>query len=275
MLSCFGRGCKKSPTPSPSPTRPNLPNEMIRTIAGFANARTVRSMSRATGRVPQTRRQMPIGLASGRVGTPIVTVRRPPVIVRSRATAKTPRITRVVRGYVNTIDKTAPQAYKNNQWKYYAKLHRNSIVFMNTRNGVPFLIDKQGRRKNVNQAYFTRLGVRPNWRNLFVAKRRKEHTWDAYQKRLQIFRNLPKGGLDRAMNNIDEKVDRYVQGNRTALQNVPFSRLVFWSSITPWMTSNGPPYVKRKGYWTRINSNHVIDKWNVLNNILMHHPNTR
>jgi hypothetical protein len=264
MLSrCFGRGCRKSP----SPNLPNLPANIIRRIAQSASPRTVRSMARATGRVLQGSRTAPIGLAAGRVGRSIVSVPRPPVVNRSRATAKTPRIT---RGSANPVDEVAPQAYKNNHWKYYSKVSRYVVLFLNTPKGVPFTFNKQGRRVNVTPNFLTRHGVVQNWRRLSLRERRKNfHTWGAYQKRLETFRRIPRSTLNRALQDIDNKVQHYIEGDIHALDNVPLSRLIYWANLTNWMQANGTPYVRNMHTkkWHRYGSNQPLNKYMIMNNI--------
>jgi hypothetical protein len=265
MLSrCFGRGCRKSPSPSP----PNLPANIIRKIAQSASPRTVRSMARATGHVLQGSRTSPIGLAAGRVGRSIVSVPRRPVVNRSRATAKTPRIT---RGSANPVDTVVPQAYKNNHWKYYSKVARHLVIFLNTPKGDPFTFNKQGRRVNVTPNLLTRHGVTQNWRRVVSLRERRKnfHTWGAYQKRLEAFRRLPKSTLNRALEDIDNKVRRYVQGDIHALDDVPLSRLIYWANMTTWMQANGTPYVRNMHTkkWHRYGSNEPLNKYMIMNNI--------
>lgn len=264
MLSrCFGGGCKKSPSPSP----PNLPANIIRKIAQLATPRTVRSMARGTGHVLQGSRTGPIGLASGRVGRSIVSVPRPPVVNRTRATAKTPRIT---RGSTNPVDTVVPQAYKNNQWKYYSKVRRHLVLFLNTPKGVPFTFNKQGRRVNVTPNFLTRHNISENWRRLSLRERRKNfHTWTAYQKRLMTFRRLPKSTINRVLEDIDHKVQHYLKGDRHALDDVPLSRLIYWANLTNWMQANGTPYVRNMHTkkWHRYGSNQPLSKNMITNNI--------
>lgn len=262
MLSCFRGRCKKSPSPSP----PNLPANIIRKIAQSASPRTVRSMARGTGRVLHGSRTGPIGIASGRVGRSIVSVPRPPVVNRSRATAKTPRITRGT----DSIDTVVPQAYKNNQWKYYSKVAQHLVIFLNTPKGVPFTFNKQGRRVNVTPNVLTRHGLIQNWTRFSLRERRKNfHTWTAYQKRLMTFRRLPKSTINKVIADIDDKVQHYLKGDRHALDDVPLSRLIYWANLTNWMQVNGTPYVRNMHTkkWHRYGSGYPLNKNMITNNI--------
>lgn len=251
MFACFRRKCKKSPTPIP-----NLPANMLRRIALSASPSTRRSLSRAT--TPYTRRTMPMGLHVTKVGSPIVSVVRPPVVNRSRATAKTPKITTGT----DPVDRVAPQAYKNNRWQYYSHIKRHVILFLNTPKGVPFTINKHGHRVNVTAA------LPENWRRVGLRQRRKNfHTWDEYQKRLMKFRGLKGSTLPRILADIDAKVQRYVRGDRHALDDVPYSRLILWANLNNRMSANGPPYVKNAGKWRRYGSGQNLNKNMILNNI--------
>lgn len=256
MFKCFGRDCKKSP--SPSPKKPNLPANMLRHIAQSASPRTRRAMSRAT--TPYTRRTMPLGLQVTKVGAPTVSVVRPPVVNRSRATAKTPKIT---RGSVVEIDRTIPQAYKNNTWKYYYRPMQHLFLFLNTPKGVPYTFNKHGKR--INAQVPDHIG---DWRG-HLRLRRKIHTWDAYQKRLMNFRGLKGSTLPRVLASIDAKVQRFIHGDRHALDDVPYSQLILWANMNRRMSSNGRPYVKNasNGKWYRYGSGQPLTKNMILNNI--------
>lgn len=259
---CFGRKCKKSP--SPSPVKPNLPANILRHIARTASPRTLRALSRAT--TPYTRRTMPVGLQVTKVGAPNVSVVRPPVVNRSRAVAKTPKIT----NGNDYIDQIAPHAYKNNQWQYYSRPKRNVILFLNTPKGVPFTINRHGHRVNVSPAFLQKQQIPENWRRARLRQRRKNfHTWYAYQKRLLKFRGLKGSTLPRILANIDAKVQRFVHGDRHALDDVPYSRLIMWANLNSRMSSNGRPYVKNpsNGKWRRYESEEILNKNMILNNI--------
>lgn len=263
MFACFGRKCKKSP--SPSPNKPNLPANMLRHIARTASPKTLRALSRAT--TAYTRRTMPVGLAVTRVGAPVVSVVRPPVVNRSRAVAKTPKIT---RGSSDPIDRIVPQAYKNNRWQYYSPVRRHVVIFLNTPKGVAFTFNKQGQRVNVTNAFLAKHELPENWRRLSLRQRRKNfHTWEAYQKRLMKFRGLKGSTLPRVLAGIDAKVQRFIHGDRHALDDVPYSQLVLWANLNNRMSSNGSPYVKNKsnGKWYRYGSGQPLTKNMILNNI--------
>jgi len=240
---------------------------MLRQIAKAASPKTLRALSRAT--TPYTRRTMPVGLAVTRVGAPVVSVVRPAVVNRSRAVAKTPKIT---RGSVNSIDRIVPQAYKNNRWQYYAPVRRHVVIFLNTPKGVPYTFSKQGQRVNVTNAFLAKHELPENWRRLSLRQRRRNfHTWDAYQKRLMKFRGLKGSTFPNVIADINAKVQRYVKGDRHALDDVPFSRLIVWANMTNWMASNGTPYVRNmhNKVWRRYGSGQNLTKNMILNNITL------
>lgn len=257
MFACFRGRCKKSPSPSP-----NLPANMLRYIARTASPQTRRAMSRAT--TPYTRRTVPIGLQVTKVGAPIVPRNRPPVVNRSRATAKTPKIT---RGSSNSIDRIAPQAYKNNRWQYYSPVRRHVVLFLNTPKGVAYTFNKQGQRVNVTPAFIAKHEIAQNWRRVSLKQRRKNyHTWDAYQKRLSGRKGST---LPRVLADIDAKVQRFVHGDRHALDDVPFTRLIMWANMNRRMSANGRPYIRdvHNKIWRRYGSNQQLNKNMILNNI--------
>jgi len=262
MFACFRGKCKKSP--SPSPKNPNLPANMLRYIARTASPQTRRAMARAT--TPYTRRTLPIGLQVTKVGSSVVPRNRPPVVNRTRATAKTPMISRGG----DSIDRVAPQAYKNNRWQYYSPVRRHVVLFLNTPKGAAFTFNKQGQRVNVTPAFLAKHELPDNWRRLSLKQRRKNyHTWDAYQKRLMKFRGGKRSILPRLLADIDAKVQRFIHGDRHALDDVPYSRLILWANANRRMSANGTPYVKNTstGKWRRVTSNQPLSKNNILNNI--------
>jgi hypothetical protein len=266
MFACFRKGaCKNN---SPSPKKPNLPANMLRTIAQQASPGTRRAMSRAT--TPYTRRTLPIGLAVTKVGGPIVPRNRPPVVNRSRATAKTPK---AGVGAFNWIDQLSPQAYKNNAWRFYlqgnSRRGRQIMIFLNTPRGNPFTFNKVGRRVPI-----THLQGHA-WRGHLRQRRPTYHTWGEYQKRLAKGERLRRGRpkLMGILRTVDRKVKRFVNGDRHALDDVPFSLLIMWANTTEWMNANGKPYVKNihNKIWRRYGSQQPLNKNMILNNInLMH-----
>ena len=251
MFRCFGRKCQKSP----SPKKPNLPANMMRAIAQQSNQPTRRALSRALD--PYTRRTLPIGLAVTKTA-PLVSVVRPPVVNRSRATAKTPKI-KLSRDW---IDQTHPQAYKDNRWRYYYPVYRNFVVFLNTPGGNPFKFNKHGKRVNVPLMQLNHLNIRRNWRGFLKQRRPTFHTWSEYQKRLVNSQTNVR---------LDAKIKRYVRGNRRALNSVSFNQLFRWAQRNRRMAANGPPYVfnSETGHWHRhgANSSTPLNKWNILDNI--------
>ena len=280
MFACFGRKCKKSP--SPSPNKPNIPANMLRQIARTASPKTLRALSRAT--TPYTRRTMPIGLQVTKVGAPVVSVVRPPVVNRSRSTAKTPKIS----GTNDPIDRIVPQAYKNNRWKYYSYVSKNFVAFFNAPTrpqtegrrrarlnwGTMYTFNKHGQRVNVTPEFLKKHKLRESLghRDLKLKFRRKNfHTWDAYQKRLMV-----KGStLPHVMAGINAKVQHFIHGDDHALDDVSYSQLIMWANMTNWMeTKGGPPYGKNKsnGKWYRYGSFYEpLTKNMILNNINFMH----
>jgi len=298
MFECFRRGrCNTSPVKtspvktSPvktSPVNPNLPENILHYIAGVANTRTRRALSRATTATAYTRRTLPIGRQVTKVGAPVVSVVRPPVVNRSRSTAKTPKIS----GTNDPIDRIVPQAYKNNRWKYYSYISKNVVVFFNAPTrpqtedrrrvrlnwGTMYTFNKHGQRVNVTPEFLAKHKLRENLghRNLKLKFRRKNfHTWDAYQKRLMRFRGGKGSTLPRVMAGIDAKVQRFLHGDDHALDDVSYSQLIMWANMTNWMeTKGGPPYWKnaRNGKWYRYGSSYEsLTKNMILNNINFMH----
>lgn len=255
----------------------NLPANMIREIASRTSPKTRRAMARATT-IP--RRQTPIGLAVTKVGLPVIPKIRPSPMNRSRAVAKTP----IVRYSSDPIDGANPAAYKNNTWKYYLYLTKHHIVFANavqvpgrggrlrTRAGQPYLINtRTGARTplpaRLQNRFDNRLGE-------MKVRRPTYHTWNAYQKRLMRDSKLRAGqpGYDAMIMNVDKKVQRFLNGTKHALNNVPFSRLILWSRTKNWINSNGVPYVKQKnGKWYPYGSNIPLTKNRLMNNIKFFH----
>ena len=236
----------------------NIPPDLLRTIASRGNPETRRSMARATA-IP--RRQTPIGLAVTQVGSPTVSPKRH-VVNRSRATAKTPTL----KYSRDTIDSVNPAAYKNNTWKYYIYLNKGQIAFANTRNSQPFLIDrKTGARKPLPAA---RLGVTNGPLQGMLPRRESFHTWNAYQKRLMRDQKYQAGknGYKMMVSDVNVKVQQYLNGNNSVLNNIPTTRLILWARTKNWMNANGELYVKLRGKWHRYGGGEVT-KNNIKNNI--------
>ena len=239
-------------------------NNIIRRISELSVARNRRAIARATTPFKShTRKTMPIGLAVTRVGAPVAQVPRR-TVSRSRTHAKTPKLTATS---TDMIDRFAPQAYKNNTWKYYTSLSRNKVIFFNSKTGLPFTFTKEGRRINVPMSYFQRVGfpfegIRRNAR----LRKKTYHTFDAYQKRLNKEIRTVRGQPQRnvAHMNVATKVQRYLNGYENALNDVPFSRLMWWASRVPWM---GHHYTKYAGKWRRIGNPVPVTRQNLLNNI--------
>ena len=253
------RAIAQQDTPAPV-AKPNLQANMLRAIAQQASPSTRRSMMHATTTIP--RRQMPIGLAVTKVGLPMIPKNRPPVLNRSRATAKTPAL----KYSSDVIDQINPVAYKNNTWKYYLYLTTGHIAFANTRNGQPFEINKKtGARKPIP----ARLGFGQGPLQGMKPRNPVFHTWNAYQKRAMRNAKLRSGKAGRtdAYLDVNQKVRTFLNGNQSALNNVPYSRLIWWAQLKNWMTVNGRPYVKREGKWYRYSGGNVVSKNNVIHDI--------
>jgi len=251
---CFGRACKKSPSP-PRSTQPNLPPELKAHIANLLGKNKTALNTRALfSRIMNKthRAKLPIGLAVLNVGPRPVPRTRYPVINRSRAAAKAPRL----RMSTNIIDKYFPIAYKNNAWRFYSPVYVGGrfgyFLFFNTRNGQPFLINKKtGQRKNVPLRYGV---IHPAEHRIWP--RKNIHTWNAYMKRLT--KNIP-------MKQVGKLIQKYVHGDRTALDRVSLEMLIRWINHDKRMA--GTLYNKRNGVWYSINRGREINRADVLENI--------
>ena len=249
-----------SPSPSPNRSPKNLSRNELGEIARFLSPRNRRALSMATSRY--TRKTLPIGLSVTKVGAPAIQIVRPPVINRSRAVAKASPL----RFSKDVIDRSNPAAYKNNTWQFYLPWARDYILFTNTRNGRPFIIDKKtGARKPVP----VRLGVVNGPLQFLQARKPGFHTWSEYIKRSMKNRRLVAGTNARnaKYRQINTNVRRLIGGNHRALNRYSVSNLVWWANPTRWMQMNGVPYVKYRGRWTRYGANSVLTKNNIINNI--------
>jgi hypothetical protein len=237
---------------------------MLREVGKKLNARSYAAFSRAM--TPYTRKTLPIGLAVTKVG-PSAVQRARTTVNRSRATAKTPRISSG-----DTVDSTNPAAYKNNNWQYYLIMDARTLIFTNSRNGQPFMIDSHGRRKPVPARF--NLSGDPPYKNTLIARKPRFHTWEAYQKRLLRQPRLNRGGVarHRKYQYIDQRVANMLE-RRGTLNNVSLPNLIWWSGISRQMSiAYGlKPYVKHGGRWYRRNRNPTVPltKNNVIRNI--HH----
>jgi len=239
----------------------SIPNNLLRRISELSTSPTRRALSRATERRNVTRRTLPIGLAVTRVGGPAVPPPRR-VVSRTRETAKTPRL----KYFSNSIDRVAPQAYKNNTWRYYVYPTRNRVIFFNTRNSPAYTFNKDGRRVPVPQTYFARTGLNMNTLRRYAHPRKAYHTFEQYQKRLGRNQRLERGKPIRnaIYMNIHSKVRRFSEGDAHALNDVSFSKLLYWANHNPLM---GSPYIKYGGVWRRYGSQLPLTRQNILNNI--------
>ena len=235
---------------------------MLLEVGKKLNARSYAAFSRAM--TPYTRKTLPIGLAVTKVG-PETVPRARTTVNRSRATAKTPRISSG-----DTVDSTNPAAYKNNNWRYYLIMDARTLIFTNSRNGQPFMIDSHGRRKPVPARF--NLGGDPPYRNSLIARKPRFHTWEAYQKRAMRQPRLNRGGVarNRKYQYIGQRVANMIE-RRGTLNNVSLPNLIWWSGLNPQMSlAYGlKPYVKRGGIWYHRNRNPTVPltKNNVIHNI--------
>jgi hypothetical protein len=245
-------------------TSPYIPANLYRQIATHANNGTHRAM-RTASKLPK---KMYEGLASLFAMEKVKAARsvpasRAPVVNRSRATSNTPKIQYM---YNNFVDRYAPQAYKNNSWKYYISPTRNKVIFFTTRNGTPYTFTKEGRRVNVPMSYFERTSMNLNTLRRNAKQRRTTyHTYEAYQKRLNKNIRTVRGTTSRndAWMNIATKVRRYLEGNTNALNDVTFAQLIWWANRSGTVV----PYVKYAGKWRRYGSPNALTRQNIINNI--------
>jgi len=269
MFRCLG-GCARTRSQSHSPANrtppPNLPENMLREMLSHASPRTRRRFAQATTRNFYTRRTLPIGLQVTKVGPSQFPSHTPRVINRSRAVAKASPL----RLSGDSIDRINPAAYKNNTWRFYRVWNRNHILFTNTRNGNPFILDKRtGARKPVP----ARLGIANGPLQRLTARKNGFHTWTAYIKRAMRNRRLiaGKGVRNAKYTRINTNVQRLLDGNNRALNRYSVPNLVFWANPTQWMQMNGTPYVKYRGQWARHGSNSVLTKNDIIENIRLQH----
>lgn len=161
------------------------------------------------------------------------------------------------------IDQLIPIAYRNKTWRYYLpKPGSGLVIFTNTRNGPQFVFNNTGKRIN-----------RPIAEDFHKFKTRKEyfHTWNAYMKRAVRDERIKAGAGARNAKyaSIDERVRRMFRGENS-LSNLPLSSLIWWAGRSNRM---GRPYKKQGGKWMRINSNKVVTKNNVIQNIRLMYSN--
>jgi len=235
---------------------------MLREVGKKLNARSYAMLSRSM--TPYTRKTLPIGLAVTKVG-PNAVPRARTHVNRSRSVAKTPRISSG-----DTVDSTNPAAYKNNNWRYYLIWDARTLIFTNSRNGQPFMIDSHGRRKPVPARF--NLSGNPPYKNTLVARKPRFHTWDAYQKRTLRQSRLNRGSVARSRKYqyIGSRVNNMLE-RRGTLNNVSFPNLIWWAGLNPQMSLayGVKPYVKRGGRWYIRNRNPTVPltKQNVIRNI--------
>jgi hypothetical protein len=242
---------------------------MIREIAKVMSPRNQRAIRAATAKY--TRKTLPIGLAVTKVGKPSINVTRPRVINRSVAKAKTPR----VRYSTENIDRFSPSAYKNPHWQYYTYFTKNHILFKNTPNGQPYIVNKKSgaRRASGVGRLFQQLGMNPNTQ-LKWKPRTNAHTLTAYYKRTKNSSRYAGGQWKRLDKKqaINGNVELYRHGNRAALNKWTIPNLAWWAGSS-YMASNGSPYIKRGGQWYPYGSGQPLTKKMILENINIHNFN--
>jgi len=260
-----------------------LPNNMLREVAARLSPRNQRAIRSATS--PYTRKTLPIGLAVTKVETVIPKSHQ--VIVRSMSSAKA--ISAVHTS--EPIDRIVPAAYKNPHWKYYVVLTTpvsSSIIFKNTPNGQPYIINRKTGTQRTNSGFDRTLRYYEiNMQNLEDPRvpwktRKTKHTWQEYLKRLnRTSRTYYRGAYQRKSKEIQmtNNIRKYSLGENTkALNKWSFGNLMWWSKRN--IISLPLPYVKRNGKYYRHGQgyNHPITKNNLIksisNSFYIPHPPT-
>jgi hypothetical protein len=233
---------------------------MLREIAKTLNNKEYANFSRLTHRY--TRRTEPIGLSATKIGPRTLPPRRT-VINRSRTAQRPYKISQQEVGYkfkMTPINYKVPVAYKNTKWTYYDPGHRHHVIFFNTINGPPFMIDpKTGARKPVPPRVYFYGGTE------FRKKRKESNTWNAYLKRAEKASRYAKGAPVRnaKYQAINKKVRNYAAGNKNALANTSMGDLIWWGTQT-----KGHHYHKAaNGKWYEYAGGNLLTKNKVLQNI--------
>ena len=202
-----------------------LPNNILRLIANHAD--------------PKTKRKMVIA----------------GVIPRSPPRAKPLKFSK------EPIDRINPIAYKNKEWKFYVYWNRAHILFKNTNNGVPFLIDK---KTGARQTIPDRLGVGNT--NPFKP-RKQNHTWQGYLQRSIRDSRLQagQGVRNEKIKSINQNVKKFIDTNNShVLNEYSIPNLVYWASKNDGLRN---AYVKRGGKWAHYGGPKLLTKNDILNNI--------
>jgi len=236
-----------------------LPINMVREIAKHADPSTIRAL-RAALQPNITRKTIPIGLAVTRVGRPIINIQRPPPINRSLAKVKTPRLPESKV----SIDRAAPAAYKNPNWKYFKHLGGQMIIFKNSQNGLPYVVNSKTGARRENKHLHRVLNQGGDWNTLPWQRRTKTHTIQAYYNRMQ---SLAKGfgGRNAKLNNITRNAHLYRNGNNRALNRWSLSNLSWWARTGPMSYNRNYVSVGKKLY--RSGANVPMTRQNLLANI--------
>jgi hypothetical protein len=237
----------------------SLPRNIWRKIGNSSSPKERATLARVFGLPKQN---LPILRRS-----PVVS-RNHRVVNRSRATAKPIKVAKEGLSKLTNLNRINPAAYKNSTWRYYIPLTRHHAYFSNSANGPLFMINtKTGARKNVP----ARLAIPINTPR---KTRKASNTWNEYLKRAEAGRRYAAGETKRLNKraNIGIKVNRYLNGNRGALNNVTLSDLVYWTKYSNLMAGNGNRYIKHGGRWHAygggpITKNTVISDIKIFNNI--------
>ena len=127
---------------------------------------------------------------------------------------------------INIIDRIGPHVYKDPNWKY-AK-HNRGIVYLSINGRQWYTLNKiSGQKTSVS-----RLPV--YIQNNVPLRRNVKNTWNQYLKRLNRYVRTKKGEKirNKLLNNINVNVERYLQGNKTALNQRSYKNLLFYAQST-------------------------------------------
>jgi len=165
------------------------------------------------------------------------------------------------------LDRLNPVAYKNKTWKYYFRPTKETVVFFNSKNGPPFFINKKTGTRITNKynQFMQRAGLDANFRYSLKTRNPSTHTWDAYLRRIrEAPRPNTRGAKNAKYNAIHEKVKKLVNGNRSSLNNVSLSNIMFWLKKTNWMNPRDYHIKSGKVYsW----NGKLLTKSNIIRNI--------
>jgi hypothetical protein len=160
------------------------------------------------------------------------------------------------------LNKT-PLAYKNKDWKYYYP--SNKIYFYNTANGIPFLINKKGRRKVPKEI--------PNHYGR-LESRKPIHNWKSYINRMNTLVST-KTKYEKGSGKRNEKRERiynaikkyYNTGNFSNVNKISMSDLYYFYKTNQRVNNatNTSKVVKRPGkVYTKFSSTRPYTKLNLV-----------